>query len=141
MTPTFLSATFHTYVTIYKYLYHLHIKLLSLYWLDMQGHALRKMSKTRQVNDEQADKTRQSTVSIECHHFVSSICRYMDQDFVQSLVECHTKIFYFLQYIDIKVVRISSQDIHIKKSKVIKWIRFTSSLNLIVKNNVVNIRI
>lgn len=52
----------------------------------MQGHALRKMSKTRQVNDEQADKTRQSTVSIECHHFVSSICRYMDQDFVQSLV-------------------------------------------------------
>lgn len=51
----------------------------------MQGHALRKMSKTRQVNDEQADKTRQSTVSIESHFF-SSICRYMDPDFVQSLV-------------------------------------------------------
>lgn len=50
----------------------------------MQGHALQKMSKTMQVND--ADKTRQTTVSIESHHFVSSICRYMDLDFVQSLV-------------------------------------------------------
>lgn len=84
MTSTFLSSTFHTYVTIYKYLHHLHIWLLSLYCLDMQGHALQKMSKTMQVND--ADKTRQTTVSIESHHFVSSICRYMDLDFVQSLV-------------------------------------------------------
>lgn len=49
----------------------------------MQGHALRKMAKTRQVNDEQADKTRQLTVSIESRHY---ICRYMDPDFVQSLV-------------------------------------------------------